>query len=158
MAVSLAGRYSFPNNSGINFDDPGFSVSGANLGGAPNELTGDYKQMYLFNQLMKGGRETTAEQMSALLPFMKELDERRAKTATEVARQKLGDEAALAGIGALAKGVQTAIAGGSPEALALMSRAPMTRFREYQDALGAYARPNLPAFAPSNYVSPRYFG
>ena len=158
MAVSLAGRYSFPNNSGINFDDPGFSVSGANLGGAPNELTGDYKQMYLFNQLMKGGRETTAEQMSALLPFMKELDERRAKTATEVARQKLGDEAALAGIGALAKGIETSIAGGSPEMLTYMAGAPLRSLNAYQQGLGMFQRQPMPVFAPQPMSSRNFYG
>ena len=121
-------------------------------------LSGEYKNLFLFQKAMKGDRETTAEQLEALKPFMLEMEKARVENATKLARGKLADEALFSGIGALGKGVQTAVAGGSPEMLAYMSQAPMRRFSEYQAALGAYARPNLPAFAPSNYVSPRYFG
>jgi hypothetical protein len=50
----------------------------------------------------------------------------------------------MSGIGALAKGVETSIAGGSPEMLAFLAQAPMRNASSYIQGLGVYPRQEVP--------------
>lgn len=96
---------------------------------------------YIFE---KNKPRSQASELKELIPFINQLDEARAERATKLARQKLGDEALIAGIGALAKGVETSIAGGSPEMLAFLAQAPMRNASSYMQGLGVYPRQEIP--------------
>jgi hypothetical protein len=159
----LAGKFANPEQyAGLGSDF--FNVIGSsskNIGDDKdliNSLTPGDRSTVVLSKLLFGPKESTAEQVKALAPFLKEMEADRVKRATEFARQKLADEALFSGIGALSKGIQTAIAGGSPEMLTYMAQAPLRAYTRFQDSLNIYPRPTLPAFAPSNYTSPRFFG
>jgi len=109
---------------------------------------------YIFE---KNKPRSQASELKELIPFINQLDEARAERATKVARQKLGDEALIAGIGALAKGVETSIAGGSPEMLAYMAQAPIRSTDAYRAGLSTYPRQEVPVFSPQPYIGRSYF-
>jgi hypothetical protein len=102
-------------------------------------------------------RRNPAEDLERMLPFLTQMEKLRSETASKVARQKLGDEALIAGIGALAQGVQTSIAGGSPEMLAYMSQAPIRNTEAYRAGLSTYPRQEVPVFSPQPYIGRSYF-
>jgi hypothetical protein len=102
-------------------------------------------------------RRNPAEDLERMLPFLTQMEKLRSETASKVARQKLGDEALIAGIGALAKGVETSIAGGSPEMLAYMAQAPIRSAEAYRAGLSTYPRQEVPVFSPQPYIGRSYF-
>ena len=109
---------------------------------------------YIFE---KNKPRSQASELKELIPFINQLDQSRADRATQLARQKLGDEALISGIGALAKGVETSIAGGSPEMLAYMSQAPIRSAEAYRAGLSTYPRQEVPVFSPQPYLGRSYF-
>jgi len=109
---------------------------------------------YIFE---KNKPRSQASELKELIPFINQLDEARAERATKLARQKLGDEALIAGIGALAKGVETSIAGGDREILAYMSQAPIRNAEAYRAGLSTYPRQEVPVFSPQPYIGRSYF-
>ena len=102
-------------------------------------------------------RRNPAEDLERMLPFLAQMEKLRSETASKVARQKLGDEALIAGIGALARGVETSIAGGSPEMLAYMAQAPIRSAEAYRAGLSTYPRQEVPVFSPQPYIGRSYF-
>ena len=102
-------------------------------------------------------RRNPAEDLEKMLPFLTQMENLRSETASKVARQKLGDEALIAGIGALAKGVETSIAGGDREMLAYMSQAPIRNTDAYRAGLSTYPRQEVPVFSPQPYLGRSYF-
>jgi len=74
-----------------------------------------------------------------------------------VARRKLGDERISRGIDALAGGLQTALAGGSPEMLAFNAQAPLRAQEAYVRNAQNRQRQEIPVIAPPSFMSRNYF-
>ena len=62
-----------------------------------------------------------------------------------------------AGIGALGRGIQTSIAGGSPEMLAYIAQGPVRAAEAYQRGITSMPRQDVPVFAARPTPDRRYF-
>lgn len=91
--------------------------------------------------------------IEGITAFMKE----QAGIAEGVARRKLGDERISRGIDALAGGLQTALAGGSPEMLAFNAQAPLRAQEAYVRNAQNRQRQEIPVIAPPSFMSRNYF-
>ena len=116
----------------------------------PNSITGA-----LFMQQF--GASSTAQELEALMPFYEKLDKSRADTANKNAQRKFGQEMLGAGIGALGRGIQTSIAGGSPEMLAYIAQGPVRAADAYQRGITSIPRQDVPVFAARPTPDRRYF-
>lgn len=140
-------------NAGVNLNDEGFLARLSPKERADYEI--QRQQNVAFGNAFQ--RRNPAEDLERMLPFLTQMEKLRSETASKVARQKLGDEALISGIGALAQGVQTSIAGGSPEMLAYMSQAPIRSAEAYRAGLSTYPRQEVPVFSPQPYIGRSYF-
>ena len=140
-------------NASVNPNDEGF------LAGLSPKERADFEIQRQQNAAFANAfqRRDPAEDFQRMLPFLTQMEKLRSETASKVARQKLGDEALIAGIGALAKGVETSIAGGSPEMLAYMAQAPIRSAEAYHAGLSTYPRQEVPVFSPQPYIGRSYF-
>lgn len=116
----------------------------------PNSLAG---AMFM-NQF---GAPNTTEQLEGLIPLYEKLDKSRAETANKMAERKFGQEMLGAGIGALGRGIQTSIAGGSPEMLAYIAQGPVRAAEAYQRGITSIPRQDVPVFAARPTPDRRYF-
>ena len=116
----------------------------------PNSLAG-------FEYIRQSGAPNTAEELAGLIPLYKELDKSRAETANKMAERKFGQEMLGAGIGALGRGIQTSIAGGSPEMLAYIAQGPVRAAEAYQRGITSMPRQDVPVFAARPTPDRRYF-
>jgi len=91
--------------------------------------------------------------IEGITAFMKE----QAGIAEGVARRKLGDERISRGIDALAGGLQTALAGGSPEMLAFNAQAPLRAQEAYVRNAQNRQRQEIPVIAPPSFMPRNYF-
>jgi ribosome modulation factor len=62
-----------------------------------------------------------------------------------------------AGIGALGRGVQTSIAGGSPEMLAYLAQGPVRAAKAYQEGITSMSHQDVPVFAARPTPDRKYF-
>jgi hypothetical protein len=140
-------------NAGVNLNEEGFLARLSPKERADYEI--QRQQNAAFGNAFQ--RRNPAEDLERMLPFLAQMEKLRSETASKVARQKLGDEALIAGIGALARGVETSIAGGDREILASMSQAPIRNAEAYRAGLSTYPRQEVPMFAPQPYIGRSYF-
>lgn len=103
-----------------------------------------------------GQQPSIAEQIIPLEGFMQRQDAQRAKTASDLAQRKFVQEIAGAGIGALGRGITTAVAGGDPAILGAIAQAPLVGAELFQKGLQAQFTPAAP-MSPQQYQSRRYF-
>ncbi len=116
----------------------------------PNSLSG-------FAFMQQFGAPSTAQELESLLPLYEKLDKSRAETANKNAQRKFGQEMLGAGIGALGRGIQTSIAGGSPEMLAYIAQGPVRAAEAYQRGITSIPRQDVPVFAARPTPDRRYF-
>ena len=116
----------------------------------PNSFTG-------LAFMQQAGTPSTAEQLEGLIPLYEKLDKSRAETANKMAERKFGQEMLGAGIGALGRGIQTSIAGGSPEMLAYIAQGPVRAAEAYQRGITSIPRQDVPVFAARPTPDRRYF-
>lgn len=102
-------------------------------------------------------KPSQAEEFKTMVPFLKEMNTFQADLADKNAQRKFGQEMLGAGIGALGRGIQTSIAGGSPEMLAYIAQGPVRAAEAYQRGLTSIPRQDVPVFAPRPTPDLRYF-
>jgi hypothetical protein len=116
---------------------------------------GEFPQAIAISQYM-GQQPSIAELVVPLEGFIERQDARRAKTASDLAQRKYVQEIAGAGIGALGRGITTAVAGGDPAILGAIAQAPLLGTELFQKGLQAQFTPAAP-MSPQQYQSRRYF-
>jgi len=102
-------------------------------------------------------KPSQAEEFKTMVPFLKEMSTFQADLANKNAQRKFGQEMLGAGIGALGRGIQTSIAGGSPEMLAYMAQGPVRAAEAYQRGITSIPRQDVPVFAARPTPDRRYF-
>ena len=107
--------------------------------------------------LKNANAPTQAEEFKTLVPLLKEMSTFQADVANKNAQRKFGQEMLGAGIGALGRGVQTSIAGGSPEMLAYLAQGPVRASEAYQRGITSMPRQDVPVFAARPTPDRRYF-
>jgi hypothetical protein len=107
--------------------------------------------------LKNANAPTQAEQFQTMVPFLKEMSTFQADLANKNAQRKFGQEMLGAGIGALGRGIQTSIAGGSPEMLAYIAQGPVRAAEAYQRGITSMPRQDVPVFAARPTPDRRYF-
>jgi len=108
------------------------------------KLTPEAQGLYGFAMGMK----QDPVDIEKIMKVMKE----QAGIAEGVARRKLGDERISRGIDALAGGLQTALAGGSPEMLAFNAQAPLRAQEAYVRNTQNRQRQELPVIDPQSFM------
>ena len=103
------------------------------------------------------GKPSQAEEFKTIVPLLKEMSTFQADLANKNAQRKFGQEMLGAGIGALGRGIQTSIAGGSPEMLAYMAQGPVRAAEAYQRGITSIPRQDVPVFAARPTPDRRYF-
>jgi hypothetical protein len=103
------------------------------------------------------GKPSQAEEFKTMVPFLKEMSTFQADLANKNAQRKFGQEMLGAGIGALGRGIQTSIAGGSPEMLAYIAQGPVRAAEAYQRGITSIPRQDVPVFAARPTPDRRYF-
>ena len=116
----------------------------------PNSLTG-------LAFMQQAGTPGTAEQLQAILPLYEKLDKSRADLADRNAQRKFEQEMLAAGFGSLQKGIQTSIAGGSPEMLAYLADAPIRNADAFLSARRGQPRQDIPVFSPQPLPNRQYY-
>jgi len=99
----------------------------------------------------------TKEKLDAYAPFMMKMSEFNANLADKNAQRKFGQEMLAAGFGSLQKGIQTSMAGGSPEMLARLANAPIENVNAYLSARRDQPRQEIPVFAPQPLPNRQYY-
>lgn len=119
----------------------------------PSKMGELAQALYVANQ----GKPSQAEEFKTLLPLLKEMSTFQADIANKNAQRKFEQEMLGAGIGALGRGVQTSIAGGSPEMLAYLAQGPVRAAEAYQRGITSIPRQDVPVFAARPTPDRRYF-
>ena len=107
--------------------------------------------------LSRMGQTDPKEQFDAYMPFMMKMREFDANLADKNAQRKFGQEMLAAGFGSLQKGIQTSIAGGSPEMLAYLADAPIRNADAYLSARRGQPRQEIPVFASQPLPNRQYY-
>ena len=102
-------------------------------------------------------KPSQAEEMKNMIPILKEMGIFQADLADKNAQRKFGQEMLAAGLGSLQKGIQTSIAGGSPEMLAYLADAPIRNADAYLSARRGQPRQEIPVFAPQPLPNRQYY-
>lgn len=102
-------------------------------------------------------KPSQAEEFKTMVPLLQEMSTFQADLANKNAQRKFGQEMLGAGIGALGRGIQTSIAGGSPEMLAYMAQGPVRAAEAYQRGITSIPRQDVPVFAARPTPDRRYF-
>jgi hypothetical protein len=102
-------------------------------------------------------KPSLAEEFKTMVPLLQEMSTFQADLANKNAQRKFGQEMLGAGIGALGRGIQTSIAGGSPEMLAYMAQGPVRAAEAYQRGITSIPRQDVPVFAARPTPDRRYF-
>ena len=103
------------------------------------------------------GKPSQAEEFKTMVPLLQEMSTFQADLANKNAQRKFGQEMLGAGIGALGRGIQTSIAGGSPEMLAYIAQGPVRAAEAYQRGITSMPRQDVPVFAARPTPDRRYF-
>ena len=119
----------------------------------PSKMGELAQAFYVANQ----GKLSQAEEFKTLVPLLKEMSTFQADIANKNAQRKFGQEMLGAGIGALGRGIQTSIAGGSPEMLAYLAQGPVRAAEAYQRGITSIPRQDVPVFAARPTPDRRYF-
>ena len=119
----------------------------------PSKMGELAQALYVANQ----GKPSQAEEFKTLVPLLKEMSTFQADIANKNAQRKFGQEMLGAGIGALGRGIQTSIAGGSPEMLAYLAQGPVRAAEAYQRGITSMPRQDVPVFAARPTPDRRYF-
>ncbi len=114
----------------------------------------DVAQAIVLSNIFKPSQ---AEEFKTMVPFLKEMSTFQADLADKNAQRKFGQEMLGAGIGALGRGIQTSIAGGSPEMLAYIAQGPVRAAEAYQRGITSIPRQDVPVFAARPTPDRRYF-
>lgn len=115
---------------------------------------GDLGQAIVLSNYFKPSQ---AEEFKTMVPFLKEMNTFQADLANKNAERKFAQEMLGAGIGALGRGIQTSIAGGSPEMLAYLADAPIRNADAYLSARRGQPRQEIPVFSPQPLPNRQYF-
>ncbi len=107
--------------------------------------------------LSRMGQTDPKEQLDAYMPFMMKMREFDANLADKNAQRKFGQEMLAAGFGTLGRGIQTSIAGGSPEMIAYLADAPIRNADAYLSARRGQPRQEIPVFAPQPLPNRQYY-
>ena len=107
--------------------------------------------------LKNANAPTQAEEFKTMVPFLKEMSTFQADLANKNAQRKFGQEMLAAGFGSLQKGIQTSIAGGSPEMLARLANAPIENVNAYLSARTNQPRQEIPVFSPQPLPNRQYY-
>ena len=121
---------------------------------ALSTMTDPVERLLFIKQM---GQISPKEQLDAYAPFMMKMSEFNANLADKNAQRKFGQEMLAAGFGSLQKGIQTSIAGGSPEMLARLANAPIENVDAYLDARRRQPRQEIPVFAPQPLPNRQYY-
>lgn len=116
---------------------------------------GEFPQALAISQYM-GQQPSIVEQLGPLEGFMQRQESLRAKTASDLAQRKFVQEIAGAGIGALGRGITTAVAGGDSGILYELAKAPLTGVEMFQRGLQTQFTPAQP-MSPQQYQPHKYF-
>jgi len=100
---------------------------------------------------------TQAEEFKNMLPQLKEMSIFQADLANKNAQRKFGQEMLAAGLGSLQRGIQTSIAGGSPEMIAYLADAQIRNTDAYLSARRGQPRQEIPVFSPQPLPNRNYF-
>lgn len=152
------GGLTFDTTNRFNLDSLG-SGSTANSGAYRQNIPdvskfGELGQAVVLSNFYKPSQ---AEEFKTLAPLLKEMSTFQADLANKNAQRKFGQEMIGAGIGALGRGIQTSIAGGSPEMLAYMAQGPVRAAEAYQRGITSMPRQEVPVFAARPTPDRRYF-
>lgn len=107
--------------------------------------------------LSRMGQTDPKEQLDAYMPFMMNMREFDANLADKNAQRKFGQEMLAAGLGSLQRGIQTSIAGGSPEMLAYLADAPIRNADAFLSARRGQPRQDIPVFSPQPLPNRQYY-
>ena len=119
----------------------------------PSKMGELAQALYVANQ----GKPSQAEEFKTMVPLLKEMSAFQADVANKNAQRKFGQEMLGAGIGALGRGVQTSIAGGSPEMLAYLAQGPVRAAKAYQEGITSMSHQDVPVFAARPTPDRKYF-
>ncbi len=112
------------------------------------------ERLYLISQM---GQTDPKEQLDAYMPFMMKMREFDANLADKNAQRKFGQEMLAAGLGSLQRGIQTSIAGGSPEMIAYLADAQIRNTDAYLSARRGQSRQEIPVFSPQPLPNRNYY-
>jgi len=118
-----------------------------------SQLTDPTERLLIASQM---GQRNPKELVDAYAPFMMKMSEFNANLADRNAQRKFGQEMLAAGFGSLQKGIQTSIAGGSPEMLERLANAPIENVNAYLSARRG-PRQEIPVFAPQPLPNRQYY-
>jgi hypothetical protein len=116
---------------------------------------GEFPQALAISQYM-GQQPSIVDQILPLEGFMQRQDALRVKNANDLAEKKFFQEIAGAGIGALGRGITTAVAGGDSGILYELAKAPLTGAEMFQRGLQTQFTPAQP-MSPQQYQPRKYF-
>ena len=119
-----------------------------------SQLTDPTERLLIASQM---GQRNPKELVDAYAPFMMKMSEFNANLADRNAQRKFGQEMLAAGFGSLQKGIQTSIAGGSPEMLERLANAPIENVNAYLSARRGQPRQEIPVFAPQPLPNRQYY-
>jgi len=112
------------------------------------------ERLWLISQM---GQTDPKEQLDAYMPFMMKMREFDANLADKNAQRKFGQEMLAAGLGSLQRGIQTSIAGGSPEMIAYLADAQIRNTDAYLSARRGQPRQEIPVFSPQPLPNRDYY-
>jgi len=119
-----------------------------------SQLTDPTERLIIASRM---GETNPKELVDAYAPFMMKMSEFNANLADKNAQRKFGQEMLAAGFGSLQKGIQTSMAGGSPEMLAYLADAPIRNADAYLSARRGQPRQEIPVFAPQPLPNRQYY-
>ncbi len=115
---------------------------------------GDLGQAIVLSNYYKPSQ---AEEFRTMVPFLKEMNIFQADLADKNAQRKFVQERIALGLDKLGTGIQTSIAGGSPEMLAYLADAPIRNADAYLSARRGQPRQEIPVFSPQPLPNRQYF-
>ena len=119
-----------------------------------SQLTDPTERLIIASRM---GETNPKELVDEYAPFMMKMSEFNANLADKNAQRKFGQEMLAAGFGSLQKGIQTSMAGGSPEMLAYLADAPIRNADAYLSARRGQPRQEIPVFAPQPLPNRQYY-
>ena len=126
----------------------------ADLTSALAKTTDPTERLMLISQM---GQTDPKEQLDAYMPFMMKMRDFDANLADKNAQRKFGQEMLAAGLGSLQRGIQTSIAGGSPEMIAYLADAQIRNTDAYLSARRGQPRQEIPVFSPQPLPNRDYY-
>ena len=152
--------------SGFNYDPGKIRITSLNYGSPIGDMPNTFSNKFDFSKLSPEAQNIYAmfqasKQDPLDLEKLTAFDKSRAYIARDIAKDKFKDEAGfgmmMTGVNAAAKGLQTALAGGSPEMLAYNAQAPLREGQAYIRNSQNLQRQEIGQQPVPPYMYPKFF-